>query len=420
MSRVLVVGGGGREHALCWRIRRDHPRAELYVAPGNAGTDALATAVPIRAGDIDAIVAWCVAQRPDLVVIGPDDPLAAGLVDALEVAGVRAFGPSAAAARIESSKAWATQVCEAAGVPIPASHVFDSADTADAFVRASGTAFVVKADGLALGKGVVVPASVEATIEAIDRLMRRRAFGAAGERVVLQERLRGPEASIFAICDGVTHRVIGAARDYKRVGDGDEGPNTGGMGAYAPLAEVDAAMLADIDARIIGPVLGEMRRRGAPFVGFLYAGLMLTTTGPKVIEFNARLGDPEAQVILPLLGFDLLAAMEAALEGRLTSLALPSPAGAAVSVVLAAAGYPGAYQTGREIHGADLGAPDTLLFHAGTRRDDGRLVTAGGRVLAVTGLGPNVQAARARAYAGADTISFDGAVRRSDIAAAIA
>lgn len=420
MTRILVVGGGGREHALCWRIARDRPQAELFAAPGNGGTAALARAVPIAATDIDAIVAWCRVERPDLVVVGPDDPLAAGLVDALAEADIRAFGPTAAAARIEASKSWAAEVCAAAEVPMPESHAFDDADAADAFVRERAQPFVVKADGLALGKGVFVCDSVADTLAAIDRLARRRDLGAAGDCIVLQERLRGPEASVFAICDGAGYRIIGTARDYKRIGDGDAGPNTGGMGAYTPLADLDGALLRQVESSILVPTLAELARRGSPFVGFLYVGLMLTTAGPVVIEFNSRMGDPEAQVLLPLLDFDLVSAMDAAVDGRLSDLAWPHPTGAAVCVVLASGGYPGSYQTGLPIEG--LGAteatdPQSVVFHAGTRVEGGRHVTAGGRVLGVTGLGESVPEARERAYARADQIRFEGAIHRTDIAA---
>jgi phosphoribosylamine--glycine ligase len=417
LQRILVVGGGGREHALCWRVRHDRPSAMIYAAPGNAGTAELATNVPVAASDIEGIRAWCDEHRPDLVVIGPDDPLAAGIVDALTAAGHRTFGPSAAAARIEASKAWATEVCTAAGVPIPESYVFDDPDEADAFVTPRGEPFVVKADGLALGKGVIVPETVEETIAAIDRLGRRKELGAAGDRLLLQQKLVGPEASVFAICDGSDHQVIGVARDYKRIGEGNVGPNTGGMGAFTPVADIDAETLIRIENRIISPVLAEMRRYGAPFKGFLYAGLMLTADGPVVIEFNSRMGDPEAQVVLPLLQFDLVEAMDAAIDGQLGTLQPAPPEGAATCVVLASGGYPGSYETGRSITGTEDTGPDTLVFQAGTKREDGRLLTSGGRVLAVTGLGTDVAQATKRAYAGADQIEFEGAVRREDIAA---
>ena len=416
-ERILVVGGGGREHALAWRIKQDRPRAQLFVAPGNGGSAALAANVPIAATDIDALAAWCREQPPDLVVIGPDDPLAAGIVDALAGEGLRVFGPTAAAARIEASKAWATEICAAAGAPIPESHVFDDPDAAEAFVREHDAVYVVKADGLALGKGVIVPETVADTVAAVDRLGRQKALGAAGDRLVLQQKLSGREASVFALCDGSDHHVIGVARDYKRIGDGDTGPNTGGMGAYTPPADVDDELLTAIEDRIIAPVLAEMRRAGAPFTGFLYAGLMLTEDGPVVIEFNSRMGDPEAQVVLPLLRFDLAAAMEAAIDGRLAELELPPPVGAATCVVLASGGYPGTYEPGQPISGIDQTGPDTLVFQAGTKAVDGQLLTSGGRVLAVTGLGTSVPQATARAYAGAEQVEFEGAVRRSDIAA---
>ena len=415
--RILVVGGGGREHALCWRIRHDRPDVELFVAPGNGGTAELAANVPIKATDIAGVTAWCDEHGPDLVVIGPDDPLAAGIVDALSAAGHRTFGPTAAAARIEASKAWATEVCTAAGVPVPESHIFDDPDEAEAYVRDRGEVLVVKADGLALGKGVIVPDTVDETVEAIDRIGRRKVLGSAGDRLVLQQKLVGPEASVFALCDGSDHLVIGVARDYKRIGDGDTGPNTGGMGAYTPVADVDEEMLGRIERRVISPVLAEMRRFGAPFTGFLYAGLMLTAEGPVVIEFNSRMGDPEAQVVLPLLGFDLVDAMEAALDGRVEDIEAVAPQGAATCVVLASGGYPGSYETGLPVSGVSDTGADTLVFQAGTARVGEDLLTSGGRVLAVTGLGTTVAQATARAYAGADHIDFENAVRRSDIAA---
>jgi phosphoribosylamine--glycine ligase len=418
-ERILVVGGGGREHALCWKIHRDRPSAELFAAPGNGGIGQVATLLPIGASAIEAIVDWCRKARPNLVVVGPDDPLALGLVDALAAEGIRAFGPTARAARLESSKAWAAEVSRVAGLPMPETHVFDSAAAADAFVVERGRPWVVKADGLALGKGVTVCESVAETHATIDRLMRRRELGPAGDRLVLQERLSGDELSVFAITDGTTLHVIGSARDHKRLQDGDRGPNTGGMGAYTPVPAVDQALLDHIEAAILAPVLAELRRRGCPFTGFLYAGLMLTGDGPRIIEFNSRLGDPEAQVLLPLLAQDLVEAMERALDGDLAGWQPVEPSGAAVCVVLASEGYPGRSATGRPILGLEDAAaePDTLVFHAGTRRADGRWLTSGGRVLGVTGLGPTLQQARERSYAAVQAIHFEGATLRSDIGA---
>jgi phosphoribosylamine---glycine ligase len=417
VERILVVGGGGREHALCWRLRRDRPAARLFAAPGNAGIAELATPLPLEAEDLEGIASWCRDARPDLVVVGPDDPLALGLVDRLAAQGTPAFGPTAAAARIEASKAWAAEVLAAAGVPRPETWVFDSPQAADAFVRGRAGRLVVKADGLARGKGVFVCDTPGEAHAAIDEVGRRRAFGAAGDRIVIQERLSGPELSVFALCDGDAARVIGTARDHKRLGDGDSGPNTGGMGAYAPVAEADPASLACIEADILLPTLRELRRRGAPFTGFLYAGLMLTPDGPRVLEFNSRLGDPEAQVILPLLRFDLADAMLAAAGGRLATFGAPEPQGAAVCIVLASGGYPGPHQSGMEIEGLGALEPDVLAFHAATIRAGGRLLTAGGRVLGITGLGGSVGEARERAYAAVERIRFEGAVWRRDIAA---
>jgi phosphoribosylamine--glycine ligase len=354
-------------------------------------------------------------------VVGPDEPLALGLVDALTAMGIRAFGPMAAAARLEASKAWAADVGRGAGLPMPESDVFESAHEADAFIAARAGPCVVKADGLALGKGVIVcdgPAEAHA---AVDRLMRRREAGVAGERIVIQERLEGPELSVFAICDGRSFRVLGSARDHKRLGDGDVGPNTGGMGAFSPVPGVDDALVTLIGARIVAPVLAELADRGTPFVGFLYAGLMLTDRGPVVIEFNSRLGDPEAQALLPLLRIDLVEAMSRALDGGLADWQPDAPEGAAVCVVLASAGYPSRSETGRLIEGlAETAAlPGVLVFHAGTQRKSDRWLTSGGRVLSVTGVGVTLDEARERAYGGLQGLHVEGAHWRSDVASGV-
>jgi phosphoribosylamine--glycine ligase len=420
--RILVVGGGGREHAICWKLATERPGIELHAAPGNAGIAELATLVPIEATDVAAIVAWSATERPDLVVVGPDDPLALGIVDALAAARIPAFGPTAAAARIESSKAWAADVLVSAGVPHPKTWTFAgpaAADDAIALARAHGGPLVVKADGLARGKGVAVCETPAEAVDAIERIGRRRELGRAGERLVVQERLEGRELSVFAICDGAAWAVIGSARDHKRLEDGDRGPNTGGMGAFAPVPEATDELMTVIERQVIAPTLVEMERRGSPFTGFLYAGLMLTSTGPQVLEFNARLGDPEAQVLLPALRADLLDAMLEAASGRLAIPRSPGAEGAAVCVVMASAGYPGEHESGMGIEGLSTLGPDVLAFHAGTTRVDGGLVSNGGRVLGITGLGATVAEARQRAYAGVDRVRFTGAVWRSDIAAAI-
>jgi phosphoribosylamine---glycine ligase len=421
--RVLVVGGGGREHAICWKLAGDRPGIELFAAPGNAGIADLATLVPIDATDVAGIVAWSATERPDLVVVGPDDPLALGIVDALDAARIPVIGPTAAAARIESSKAWAGDVLAAAGVPHPATALFagpSAVDEALAHVAEHPGPLVVKADGLARGKGVVVCDTPDDAVAAIERIGRRRELGRAGERLVLQERLEGPELSVFAMCDGREAVIIGSARDHKRLEDGDRGPNTGGMGAFAPVPEATPELLAAIDRTILAPTLAEMARRGSPFRGFLYAGLMLTAAGPRVLEFNARLGDPEAQVVLPRLRIDLLDAMLGAASGRLAIPRQPGVQGAAVCVVMASGGYPGNHESGMVIEGLGAIGSGVLAFHAATRRVDGRLVTNGGRVLGITGLGSSVGQARDRAYAAIGQVSFTGAVWRSDIAAAFA
>ena len=416
--KILVVGSGGREHALCWRIRADRPDADLYCAPGNSAIANIATTVPLAADDIGGLVDWSVANRPDLVIVGPEDPCALGLVDRLSGAGIRAFGPSAAATRLESSKAWTTELLDRAGVPIPDSAIFDTPLDAHDYVDDAVNPLVVKADGLALGKGVLVCDTPHEAHAAIDAIMVERRFGDAGSSVVIQERCFGPELSVFAICAGTSFRIIGSARDYKRAYDGDHGLNTGGVGAYSPVADADEALLQNIADRIIGPTLQAAADAGHPFTGVLYAGLMLTADGPVVIEFNIRFGDPEAQVILPTMRGDLVEAMLAAIDGDVSTIDLVPDGSAAVCVVLASGGYPGSYETGRKIEGLDALPPGALAFHAGTETRGDGLYTAGGRVLGIVGTGPDVPAARANAYAAVDEVTFQECQWRSDIAAA--
>ena len=397
--KVLLVGSGGREHALAWRLARSDALDELHAAPGNPGIAALGHCHPVRAEDGEGLLALAGELGIDLVVVGPEGPLVAGVADELRHAGIAVFGPSAAAARIEGSKSFAKEVMTAAGVPV-----------AEA-ISVARPPCVVKADGLAAGKGVFVCR----TQEELDSGLR--AASALGGQIVIEELLEGDEISVFALCDGHTAVALPAAQDFKRAFDGDEGPNTGGMGSYSPVpgwspAEVEEAL--DLAHR---PVLAELAARGTPFVGVLFGGLMLTADGPKVLEFNCRFGDPETQSILPLVEGDLLGALWAAARGELGGHVLPAPAGSAVTVVLAAGTYPESGDSGAPIDGiADAEAAGALVFHAGTALRDGRVVTNGGRILGVTGVAPTLAEARSRAYAGADLISFDRMRYRTDIA----
>ncbi len=418
--RVLVVGSGGREHALCWALAASPLLTRLYAAPGNPGIAELATCAPISSTDIPALVAFAQANAIDLVFPGPEAPLAAGLTDAMEAAGIPCCGPTAAAARLESSKTFAKTLCDEAGIPTAAWERFDSAAAAVDFIRRRGAPIVVKADGLAAGKGVVVAATEAEALAAIDAIMTDRTLGEAGASVVIEECLSGEEISFFALCDG-THAIpLGAAQDHKRVGDGDTGPNTGGMGAYGPVAAFPPAAEQAIMERIIRPALAAMAARGTPFRGILFAGLMLTADGAKVIEFNVRFGDPECQVLLLRLKSDLLPALLAACEGELAQFDLRWHDHAAIAVVLAARGYPAAPERGSAIRGLDAAAalPGVQIFHAGTARDaEGRLVAAGGRVLNVCATGPDLPTARARAYAAVAAIDWPEGFCRQDIGA---
>ncbi len=408
---VLLVGSGGREHALAWKLAQSPLLTELLIAPGNPGTALHGRTIPIAADAIPQLVELARRERVGLVVVGPEAPLAQGLADACAAAGLPVFGPSAAAARIESSKSFAKELMLRAGVATAEARIFDDAEEAAAFARASGRVWVIKADGLASGKGVIVPDSPEETVAAIGQI---GAMGLGG-RLLLEERLSGPEVSVIALCDGERLLPLPPARDHKRLRDGDQGPNTGGMGAVAP-AEIEADTYRQIVDALMLPVVGALREAGTPFRGALYAGVMLTEQGPRILEFNARFGDPETQAILPLLRGDLLAALLASAEGRLDPGMLSWGEGAAACVVLAAHGYPEAPRGGDPIGGIEAAArPDTLVFQAGTALEGERLVTSGGRVLGVTGLGADLGAALARAYAAADTIAFDGMQLRRDI-----
>jgi phosphoribosylamine--glycine ligase len=416
--RVLVIGSGGREHALCWTIAASPLCDALFCAPGNPGIAEEATCIAVVATDIEGILALARRERIDFVVVGPEVPLVAGLVDRLEAAGIRAFGPTAAAAALEGSKGFTKDLCAKYGIPTAAYGRFRDAAEAKAFVRRRGAPIVVKADGLAAGKGVTVAASVAEAEAAIDEAMVAQRFGAAGAEVVVEEFLDGEEASFFALVDGVHALPLATAQDHKRVGDGDTGPNTGGMGAYSPAPCVTPALEREVMERIIMPTVRGMMAEGRPFKGVLYAGLMLTRSGPQLIEYNVRFGDPECQVLMPRLMSDLLPALLAARDGVLDGFDLRWYPDSAVAVVLAAKGYPGEPVKGTEIGGLAEAAgsdPSVKIFHAGTKRVDGRLVADGGRVLNVVAWDKDVAVARDKAYAVIDRIRWPGGFCRRDI-----
>jgi phosphoribosylamine--glycine ligase len=419
--KVLVIGKGGREHALVWKLAQS-PRAErVYCAPGNAGTAADGVNVPIEANEIDKLVRFALKESVGLTVVGPEEPLALGVVDAFQKAGLRVFGPSRAAAQLEASKVFAKALMRHADVPTAEFRVCDHPDPAREYIENRLYPLVVKADGLAAGKGVIVCSTKEEALAAVDRVMVREEFGrAAGRRVVIEKRLTGEELSVLALVAGRTLVRLPAAQDYKAALDGGQGPNTGGMGAYCP-AEFPPALLERIDREVLAPTVHALKRRRTPFRGALYAGVMLTPQGPRVLEFNCRFGDPETQPLLMRLRTDLLDVLEAAVEERLDQFpdGLEWDPRPAVCVVMASKGYPGKYERGLVIKGLDAAAqlPDVKVFHAGTRRDGDRVLTDGGRVLGVTALGDTLEDARRRAYEAVSLIQFPEAFYRRDIAA---
>ena len=417
--KVLVIGKGGREHAIAWKLSQSSRISQLLCAPGNAGTAKIATNVPISDADIDDLLSFALQLGIDFTVVGPEAPLAEGIVDRFQEEGLSVFGPTQAAARIESSKSFAKDLMARAGIPTARAEVFADFDSAREDVESLAPPIVIKADGLAAGKGVVVANTTERAVSALHKQMVDRAFGSAGETVLIEEFLQGPELSVFAFVDGQRLSPLIAAVDYKRVAEGDTGPNTGGMGAYSPPLSVLWNPHVERSARtdIMEPVVAALATEGCPYVGILYAGLMLTRDGLKVIEFNCRLGDPEAQVVLPRIETDLLDLMLATVEGNVDSAPLRVSPEPCVGVVVASGGYPEAYETGFLVHGLNETHDDVTVFHAGTKLDDNEeTVTDGGRVLTVSGSGQTHGEARFRAYAVAERTTFDGSFFRGDIA----
>jgi len=416
--RVMVVGSGGREHALIWKLRQSARVSDLHAAPGNPGIGELATLHPVGVDDLEGLTKLAGRIAADLVVVGPEAPLVAGLVDRLEAAGIRGFGPSAAAARLEGSKVFAKSVMDAARVPTARFTVCDTVPAAQAAIADAAGRVVVKADGLAAGKGVFVCSSPAEAEQAARACLVERRFGESGARVLIEQRMTGPEVSVLALCDGERVLPLAPARDAKRLLDGDEGPNTGGMGCVSPAPDVDADLLAEIVRTVHQPVVNEMARRGTPFRGCLYAGLMMTPDGPRVLEFNTRFGDPETQVVLPCLRGDLAEALDACADGSLEGIELEAADEAAVTVVIAARGYPDAPERGAPIDGIQAAEEieGVIVFHAGTALDGQQLIAGGGRVLNVTATAPDHMTARERAYAATDRIGMPGAHHRRDIA----
>ncbi|WP_338554598.1 phosphoribosylamine--glycine ligase [Paenibacillus sp. KS-LC4] len=416
--RILVVGGGGREHAIVWALKKSEKVRSIYCAPGNAGIAQLAECVPLAVNQFDELVEFAKDAAIDLVFIGPDDPLADGIVDAFEAHQIPVYGPNKAAAEIEGSKIFMKNLLKKYNIPTAKYETFTEFEAASAYLQAQQTPIVIKADGLAAGKGVTVAFTMEEAQQALKEAMLDKVFGDAGNQIVIEEFLEGQEMSILAFVDGETVRAMVPAQDHKPIFDGDKGPNTGGMGTYTPLPHIDQAIIDESIANIIIPTAKAMVSEGRPFRGVLFAGLMITKDGPKTIEFNARMGDPETQVVLPRLETDLVDIVLASLNGRLEQLDITWSDEAAVCVIMASEGYPASYPKGRVIEGlAKAEAQGALVFHAGTAEKDGQFVTSGGRVLGVVGRGRDIAEARARAYDAVGVIHFEGMQSRSDIAA---
>ena len=416
--KILIIGGGGREHALAWKLKQSPEVERIFCAPGNAGTALVGENVPVGATDLAALVRFAKQNAIGLTIVGPDDPLALGLVDLFLAQGLRIFGPSKTAAKLESSKIFAKELMRRKNIPTAQSSSFSDSHEAMAYCEELAYPIVIKADGLALGKGVIIAANEPTAFEAIDAMMNQRRFGEAGRRIVIEEFLQGSECSLHALVAGNRYCLLATARDHKRAFDGDEGPNTGGMGAFSPADNWNSALRAQLDRKIMDPLIEGLQEEGISFRGLLFPGLMIKGTSARVLEFNCRFGDPETQAILPRMKSDLLPFLCAVADGDLGECDIEWDDRASVTVVMASAGYPDKYETGKWISGLDKAVrlPDVHIFHAGTRRVTNEVVTAGGRVLAVTALGSSLEAARTRAYEAVSRIDFEGCHYRRDIA----
>ena len=415
---VLLIGSGGREHAIAWKLAQSKQLSTLFITPGNPGTAQCGQNITIDVNDTDKLLDFAQQNKVELIVVGPEDPLAAGIVDTFEAAGIKAFGPSGKAAQLEADKAFAKQLMRSSSVSTAEARVFDRFSDAKAYIASRDEPVVVKAAGLAKGKGVYVCDDPSDGILAAEKIMRDKIFGSAGDKIIVEDKLLGEEASILAFVDGRNIYVMESSQDHKPIGDGDTGPNTGGMGAYSPAPVVTDAIMGQITREILVPVVDGMNRHGTPYKGVLYAGIMMTAGGPRVLEFNVRFGDPETQPILMRLKSDLLEVLVATCDGTLDEVTLKWDPRPAVCVVMASGGYPGDYEKGKTITGLDDARrlEDVIVFHAGTREQDGAIVTGGGRVLGITALGETIAEAKAAAYEAVDRIEFEGAYCRRDIA----
>ena len=416
--KILVIGSGGREHALTWKLGQSADAERIFCAPGNAGTAEIAENVAISVGDLKALVRFAKENRIDLTVVGPDDPLAAGIIDLFAAEKLRAFGPTKSAARIEASKIFAKELMRTQKIPTAEARTFSDSSEALHYCERLKFPVVIKADGLALGKGVIIAPDASTARSTIHEMMNQARFGDAGRRIVIEDFLRGTECSLHVLMDGSSYRLLESARDHKRALDGDQGPNTGGMGAFSPANNWNKKLQSQFETEIMQPLLRGLLQQGITFRGLLYPGLMISSDGARVLEFNCRFGDPETQALLPRMKSDLLPLLEATIDGNLSKCAIEWDTRVAVTVVLASAGYPGNYETGKTISGLDDAADlkDVQIFHAGTKRANGKVKTAGGRVLAVTALGSSLEGAHARAYEAVSRIHFENCHYRRDIA----